>query len=145
MRLRMLKHCVVKGRHVMKPLHVCLIVLQYYARVATGRAGYVLYRALVVDAYPPPPRPYNYIMIIKIIISCYISAYHHTLQPLITRISEKQPLNSLKGVQPFCTRVEALIGACALSQIYINYYYVGGAYACIWILFINFNNNAVHT
>ena len=44
----MLKHCVVKGRHVMKPLHVCLIVLQYYARVATGRAGYVLYRALVV-------------------------------------------------------------------------------------------------
>ena len=48
MRLRMLKHCVVKGRHVMKPLHVCLIVLQYYARVATGRAGYVLYRALVI-------------------------------------------------------------------------------------------------
>ena len=44
----MLKHCVVKGRHVMKPLHVCLIVLQYYARVATGRAGYVLYRALVL-------------------------------------------------------------------------------------------------
>ena len=31
----------------MKPLHVCLIVLQYYAIVATGRAGYVLYRALV--------------------------------------------------------------------------------------------------
>ena len=45
----MLKHCVVKGRHVMKPLHVCLIVLQYYARVATGRAGYVLYRALVIQ------------------------------------------------------------------------------------------------
>ena len=44
----MLKHCVVKGRHVMKPLHVCLIVLQYYTRVATGRAGYVLYRALVM-------------------------------------------------------------------------------------------------
>ena len=44
----MLKHCVVKGRHVMKPLHVCLIVLHYYARVATGRAGYVLYRALVI-------------------------------------------------------------------------------------------------
>ena len=48
MRLRMLKHCVGKGRHVMKPLHVCLIVLQYYARVATWRAGYVLYRALVI-------------------------------------------------------------------------------------------------
>ena len=50
MRLRMLKHCVGKGRHVMKPLHihVCIIVLQYYAIVATGRAGYVLYRALVV-------------------------------------------------------------------------------------------------
>ena len=47
MRLRMLKHCVGKGRHVMKPLHVCLIVLQYYAIVATGRAGYVLYGALV--------------------------------------------------------------------------------------------------
>ena len=43
MRLRMLKHCVGKGRHVMKPLHVCLIVLQYYTIVATGRAGYVLY------------------------------------------------------------------------------------------------------
>ena len=27
---------------------MCLIVLQYYARVATWRAGYVLYRALVV-------------------------------------------------------------------------------------------------
>ena len=51
MRLCMLKHCVVKGRHVIKPLHVCLIVLQYYARVATGRAGYVLYRALVVGVY----------------------------------------------------------------------------------------------
>ena len=44
----MLKHCVGKGHHVMKPLHVCLIVLQYYAIVATGRAGYVLYRALVM-------------------------------------------------------------------------------------------------
>ena len=51
MRLHMLKHCVGKGRHVMKPLHVCLIVLQYYAIVATGRAGYVrmLYRALVLN------------------------------------------------------------------------------------------------
>ena len=48
MRLHMLKHCVGKGRHIMKPLHVCLIVLQYYAIVATWRAGYVLYRALVV-------------------------------------------------------------------------------------------------
>ena len=49
MRLRMLKYCVGKGRHVMKPLHVhvCLIMLQYYAIVPTGRAGYVLYRALV--------------------------------------------------------------------------------------------------
>ena len=51
MRLRMLKYCVGKGRHVMKPLHVCLIVLQYYAIVATGRAGYVLYRALVRDGH----------------------------------------------------------------------------------------------
>ena len=48
MRLRMLKHCVGKGRHVMKQLHVCLIVLQYDAIVATERAGYVLYRALVI-------------------------------------------------------------------------------------------------
>ena len=48
MRLRMLKHCVGKGRHIMKQLHVCLRVLQYYAIVATERAGYVLYRALVV-------------------------------------------------------------------------------------------------
>ena len=48
MRLRMLKHCVGKGRHIMKQLHVCLRVLQYYAIVAIERAGYVLYRALVV-------------------------------------------------------------------------------------------------
>ena len=48
MRLRMLKHCAGKGRHVMKQLHVCLIVLQYDAIVATERAGYVLYRALVL-------------------------------------------------------------------------------------------------
>ena len=51
MRLRMLKHCVGKGRHVMKQLHVCLIVLQYDAIVATERAGYVLYRALVHDKF----------------------------------------------------------------------------------------------
>ena len=30
------------------PHSVAIIVLQYYARVATWRAGYVLYRALVV-------------------------------------------------------------------------------------------------
>ena len=54
MRLRMLKHCVGKGRHIMKQLHVCLRVLQYYAIVATERAGYVLYRALVacMESYP---------------------------------------------------------------------------------------------
>ena len=47
MRLRMLKHGIGKGHHVMKQLHVCLRMLQYYAKVATERAGYVLYRALV--------------------------------------------------------------------------------------------------
>ena len=55
MRLRMLKHCVGKGRHVMKQLHtgICHGVLQYYAIVATERAGYVLYRALVpIRKYP---------------------------------------------------------------------------------------------
>ena len=46
MRLRMLKLSVGKGRQVMKQL--CLRVLQYSATVATERAGYVLYRALVV-------------------------------------------------------------------------------------------------
>ena len=51
MRLRMLKHCVGKGGHVMKQLHVSLIVLQYNAIVATERAGYVLYRALVIGYY----------------------------------------------------------------------------------------------
>ena len=45
----MLKHFVGKGRHVMKQLHVCLIVLQYDAIVATERTGYVLYRALVFN------------------------------------------------------------------------------------------------
>ena len=44
----MLKHSVGKGRHVMKQLHVCLTVLQYYTTVATEHAGYVLYRALVL-------------------------------------------------------------------------------------------------
>ena len=53
----MLKHCVGKGRHVMKPLHVCLIVLQYYAIVATGRAGYVLYRALIINYDQDPLVP----------------------------------------------------------------------------------------
>ena len=48
MRLRMLKLSVGKGRQVMKRL--CLRVLQYYATVATERAGYVLYRALVYNA-----------------------------------------------------------------------------------------------
>ena len=46
MRLRMLKLSVGKGRQVMKQL--CCRVLQYFATVATERAGYVLYRALVV-------------------------------------------------------------------------------------------------
>ena len=45
-RLRMLKLRVGKDCHVMKQL--CLRVLQYYATVATERAGYVLYRALVI-------------------------------------------------------------------------------------------------
>ena len=46
MRLRMLKHCVGKGRQVIKQL--CRGVLHYYATMATERAGYVLYRALVI-------------------------------------------------------------------------------------------------
>ena len=45
MRLRMLKLSVGKGHQVIKQL--CRRVLQYYATVATERAGYVLYRALV--------------------------------------------------------------------------------------------------
>ena len=45
MRLRMLKLSVGKGHQVIKQL--CCRVLQYYAIVATERAGYVLYRALV--------------------------------------------------------------------------------------------------
>ena len=48
MRLRMLKLSVGKGRQVMKQF--CCRVLQYYATVATERAGYVLYRALVIGA-----------------------------------------------------------------------------------------------
>ena len=46
MQLRMLKLCVGKGHQVMKLL--CIRVLQYYATVATERAGYVLYIALVI-------------------------------------------------------------------------------------------------
>ena len=46
MRLRMLKLSVGKGRQTRKQLY--RRVLQYYATVATERAGYVLYRALVV-------------------------------------------------------------------------------------------------
>ena len=45
MRLRMLKLSIGKGRQVIKQL--CLRVFQYYATVATERAGYLLYRALV--------------------------------------------------------------------------------------------------
>ena len=50
MRLRMLKLCVGKGRQVIEQL--CSRVLQYYATVAAGRAGYVLYRALVLIVIP---------------------------------------------------------------------------------------------
>ena len=46
MRLRMLKLCVGKGRQVLEQLYSR--VLQYYATVAAGRAGYVLYRVLVM-------------------------------------------------------------------------------------------------
>ena len=45
-RLHMLKLSVGKGRQVMKQLW--LRALQYYATVDTERAGYVLYRALVL-------------------------------------------------------------------------------------------------
>ena len=45
MRLRMLKLSIGKGRQAIKQLY--RRVLQYYATVATERAGYVLYRALV--------------------------------------------------------------------------------------------------
>ena len=44
MRLGMLKLSIGKGRQVIKQLRV----LQFYATVATERAGYVLYRALVM-------------------------------------------------------------------------------------------------
>ena len=51
MRLRMLKNCVGKGRHVTYRYTVCLGVLQYYASAAVATdlecVGYVLYRALV--------------------------------------------------------------------------------------------------
>ena len=45
MRLHMLKFSVGNGRQVIKQL--CCRVLQYYATVASERAGYVLHRALV--------------------------------------------------------------------------------------------------
>ena len=45
MRLRMLKFNVGKGREIIKQLRSR--VLQYYFTVATERAGYVLFRALV--------------------------------------------------------------------------------------------------
>ena len=48
MRLRMIKLSVGKGHQVIKQL--CCRVLQYYAKVATERAGYVLYRALVLTS-----------------------------------------------------------------------------------------------
>ena len=48
MRLRMLKLGVGKGRQAIKQLY--RRVLQCYATVATERAGYVLYRALVYSS-----------------------------------------------------------------------------------------------
>ena len=45
MRLRMLKRSVGKGRQVIKQLRSRM--LQYYATLATERAGYVLFRGLV--------------------------------------------------------------------------------------------------
>ena len=52
MRLRMLKHCVGKGRHIMKQLHVCLIV-----SVAIRR--YSGYRACGVCALQSSSYSYN--------------------------------------------------------------------------------------
>ena len=49
MQLRMLKLSVGKGRQARKQLY--RRVLQYYATVATERAGYVLYRALVISCF----------------------------------------------------------------------------------------------
>ena len=46
MQLRMLKLSIGKGRQVIKQL--CRRMLQNYGTVATERAGYVLYRALVL-------------------------------------------------------------------------------------------------
>ena len=43
MRLRMFKLSLGKGHQVIK-----LLCMQYYATVATERAGYVFYRALVI-------------------------------------------------------------------------------------------------
>ena len=48
MRLRMLKLSVGNGRQVIKQLCCRVRVLQYYA---TERAGYVLYRALVIHGF----------------------------------------------------------------------------------------------
>ena len=50
MQLRMLKHAVGKGRHVMKTATYMpqSVAITTYAIVATERAGYVLYRALVL-------------------------------------------------------------------------------------------------
>ena len=71
MRLRMLKHYVGKGRLVIKQLHVCLIVfmLQYYAIVATERAGYVLYKSssLLRVATPSSKSAWLKLIISKII------------------------------------------------------------------------------
>ena len=46
--LHMRKRSVGKGRQIIK--QHCSRVLQYYATVPTGHAGYVLYRALVIMA-----------------------------------------------------------------------------------------------
>ena len=51
MRLRMLKHAVGKGRHVMKQLHVCSECALLRNSGYTERAGYVLYRALVMGDF----------------------------------------------------------------------------------------------
>ena len=72
MRLRMLKLSIGKGRQVIKQL--CRRMLQYYATVATERAGYVLYKALVCVFFGTaiPTSSINFIQLffILVIIMC---------------------------------------------------------------------------
>ena len=122
MQLRMLKLRVGKGRQVIKQLY--RRVLQYYARatVATKRAGYVLYRALVgVHEMHGRMHPnYYQITVLLVVDLCSSLAYLMMTQPI--PIAGKLPIKTLVARQlPTNVHVAHLVNIGNQMNLYVGY------------------------